>query len=288
MAYKLISDYGLIGNMHSCALVNQDGSIDWCCLPRFDSPSTFAAILDDEKGGSFSIRPQGQFTSHQTYIPNTNVLKTTLEVGGGSADVIDFMPCFVQRGNRLSRLDQIHRIVECTSGVISLDLLFDPKMDYARTHTQVKLTRLGAVAENGHEEISLASNNDFSIDNGRVISNLTMKRGGRSLFVLSYGSAKPMPTYVYKSEEKLARTVSYWEKKAEDCKVDGPWSEAIIRSYLALHLLVYSPTGAIIAAPTISLPEEIGGERNWDYRYSWLRDASLTLVGRFLLYANGQ
>ncbi len=277
MAYKPISDYGLIGNMHSCALVSIDASIDWCCLPRFDSPSTFAAILDDVKGGSFSVKPRSQFTSHQTYIPNTNVLKTTFEVDGGSADVIDFMPCYIQKGNRLSKFDQIHRIVECTKGEISLEVLFDPKMDYARTGTQVTLTRLGVVAQIGHDKIALASSIDLSIDNGSVISNFTMKSGERSIFVLSYGSTKPMPIYMYKSEEKLVRTIDYWEKKAEDCRVSGPWSEAIVRSYLVLHLLVYSPTGAIIAAPTTSLPEEIGGERNWDYRYAWLRDASLTL-----------
>jgi len=277
MAYKPISDYGLIGNMHCCALVSKDGSIDWCCLPRFDSPSTFAAILDDEKGGTFSIKPQGQFTSHQAYIPNTNVLKTTFNVDGGSADVTDFIPCYIQKGNRLSRYDQIHRIVECTAGQIQLEVLFDAKMDYARTRTQVTLTRLGAVAQNGHEKISLSSNIDFNIDNGRVTSNFTMKSGDKANYVLSYGSARPMPDYVYKSEQKLAKTVDYWRSKAEDCKVDCGWSEAIVRSYLALHLLFYSPTGAIIAAPTTSLPEEIGGERNWDYRYSWLRDASLTL-----------
>jgi GH15 family glucan-1,4-alpha-glucosidase len=101
VAYKPISDYGLIGNMHSCALVSRDGSIDWCCLPRFDSASTFAAILDDRKGGTFSIKPRGQFKSHQAYIPNTNVLKTTFEVDGGSADVTDFMPCYLQTKNGL-------------------------------------------------------------------------------------------------------------------------------------------------------------------------------------------
>jgi GH15 family glucan-1,4-alpha-glucosidase len=150
-------------------------------------------------------------------------------------------------------------------------------MDYARTNTVVKLTRLGVVAEHDHDKIALASNIDFNIDNGRVISNFTMKHGARSLFVLSHGSAKPMPIHVYRSEEKLQRTVEYWINKAEDCKVDGFWGEAIIRSYLVLHLLIYSPTGAIIAAPTTSLPEHIGGGRNWDYRYAWLRDASLTL-----------
>ena len=179
------------------------------------------------KAAAFFIRPQGQFKSHQTYIPNTNVLKTTFEVDGGSADVIDFMPCYIHRGNRLSRLDQIHRIVECTRGEIALDVLFEPKMDYARSNTQVKLTRLGVVAQNGHEKISLSPNSDFSIDNGRVISKFTMKNGERSLFILSYGSAKPMPIYMYKSEEKLARTIGYWEKKAEDCKIDGSWGDAV-------------------------------------------------------------
>ncbi|MBT3363341.1 MAG: glycoside hydrolase family 15 protein [Chloroflexi bacterium] len=277
MPYKPIGDYGLIGNMHSCALVGNDGSINWCCLPRFDSPSIFAAILDDNKGGRFSIKPRGKFTIDQAYIPDTNVLKTTFDNDSGSIELIDFMPLYKVGGGRLSRLHQIMRIVICTRGVVTFNVLFEPRMDYARGDTNIRCFKHGVVASHSDEKVVLASDVPFEIDGGRASGQHVIKSGQRVNIMLVHGSSRPMQTRFYKPEEKLTRTVDYWRGKVAKLNIESPWHENIMRSYLALHLLVYSPTGAIIAAPTTSLPEEIGGQRNWDYRYAWLRDASLTL-----------
>lgn len=276
--YKPISDYGIIGNMLSAALVGTDGSIDWCCLPRFDSPSVFAAILDNAKGGKFSIRPESSFHSSQVYLANTNILKTSFKTVSGSVDVIDFMPCYSISRNRLRQPDELHRMVKCTGGEITLDVVFEPKLDYARGSTLIKTSKYGIIAEHKTGTIlALSSIIPFHIDGGKAVGNVTLKSGEEIYFILRYGSNKPASPSLYNSARKFKGTVAYWQKKADACTFSGHWREYVVRSYLVLHLLVYSPTGAIIAAPTTSLPEEIGGERNWDYRYAWLRDASLTL-----------
>ena len=137
MGYRPVSDYGIIGNMLSAALVGKDGSIDWCCLPRFDSPSVFAAILDDEKGGRFEIKPQASVDSRQAYMPNTNVLQTTYQTGSGTVTVTDFMPCYLTSQGRLIQFPEIHRLVDCVQGEVSLEAVFEPKPDYARTGTKL-------------------------------------------------------------------------------------------------------------------------------------------------------
>jgi GH15 family glucan-1,4-alpha-glucosidase len=283
MAYKGIGEYGLIGNSHTVALVGTDGSIDWCCLPRFDSPSTFAAILDDDIGGRFRIAPQGAFRSEQIYAPNTNVLETTFETEEGTARVVDFMPCYLTPRGRLARIPEIHRIIDCTRGQVSLEAVFAPRLDYARGETSISASRYGVVATKDGESLALSSTTSFDLRGNEAVSGFRLTRGQRAVFILRYGSARPQHPGRLGSAGKLERTAAYWQQKADSCVFAGPWRNAIVRSYLALHLLVYSPTGAIVAAPTTSLPEEIGGERNWDYRYTWLRDASLTLTAFFRL-----
>ena len=283
MGYKPISDYGFIGNMISAALVSTDGSIDWCCLPRFDAPSVFAAILDDKKGGRFQIRPQVPFQSQQAYISATNVLQTTFKTGGGTATVTDFLPRYSTSQGRRIRLPEVHRWVECTEGRVALEALFEPRLDYARADTRLVGSKHGMMVKAGTEELSLSSLIPFTIDKDSAVGRFTLEQGEKAGFVLRYGSSKPSALIVHNSAAKLEGTVAYWQGQADGCDYSGPWREAIVRSYLALHLLVYEPTGAIIAAPTTSLPEEIGGERNWDYRYVWLRDASLTLSAFFHL-----
>ncbi len=277
MGYKPISDYGIIGNMLSAALVGIDGSIDWCCLPRFDSPSIFAAILDDEKGGRFYIKPQMPSESHQTYLPNTNVLQTTFKTETGTATIIDFMPCYQTSRLRLTQFQEIHRLAKCTAGQVALEVVFEPRLSYARGDTLISTSKYGVTASREAETLALSSLVPFAIHGNRAIGHFTLQQEQKAEFILRYGSDKPQPPGIYDSAGKLERTLAYWRQKAEDCLCSSPWREAIVRSYLTLHLLVYSPTGAIIAAPTTSLPEQIGGERNWDYRYAWLRDASLTL-----------
>jgi GH15 family glucan-1,4-alpha-glucosidase len=283
MAYKGIGEYGLIGNSHTAALVGVDGSIDWCCLPRFDSPSTFAAILDDVKGGRFQIKPSEAFRSDQAYIPNTNVLQTTFKTDTGKVTAVDFMPCYRTARSKLTHPAEIYRIVNCSDGEMELEAIFEPRLDYARGKTIVQTARHGVIAGKDTENVSLSSTIQFAIDSDKSICSFKLHKDQSAEFVLRYGSSQPKSPAVYRPYAKLECTVAYWRKKAEACDVSGTWREQIVRSYLALHLMLYTPTGAVIAAPTTSLPEEIGGGRNWDYRYAWLRDASLTLGAFFRL-----
>lgn len=277
MAYKPISDYGIIGNMVSVALIAQDGSIDWCCLPRFDSPSLFAAMLDDKKGGKFSITPVSPFESRQSYQNDTNVLQTVFQTDTGTVMLTDFMPCYRRDDGRLVQLNEIHRIAECTQGETELEAVFQPRPEYATVVPSLDVTKLGLVVRGGKKPVSLSSPVPFQPREDGATASFTLRQGEKTAFVLKYDSDKPHTSVMENSLNKLVKTEAYWQRLAEDCVFYGPYRDAIVRSYLVLHLLVYSPTGAIVAAPTTSLPEEIGGERNWDYRYTWLRDASLTL-----------
>lgn len=155
--YKSIGDYGIIGNMHSSALVGIDGSIDWCCLPRFDSPSVFAAILDSKRGGRFQITPRVPFESSQAYIPDTNALRTTFRTGTGAVTVTDFMPCYQTAWHRVTRTNEIHRIVQCQEGQVDLEVTFEPKLNYARGNTLITISKYGATASQDEEKITLSS-----------------------------------------------------------------------------------------------------------------------------------
>ena len=283
MAYKGIGEYGLIGNSYTAALVSNDGSIDWCCLPRFDSPSTFAAILDDEKGGKFHIKPRTSFESQQFYLPDTNILQTTFRTDTGTVTVIDFMPCYRTSRRKLTKFDEIHRLVDCPIGQVPLEVVFEPRLDYARDNAQIEIYKYGVTARGRSDRLALSSTTPFTSDGGKAIGSFTLKKGESAQFILRYDTDQPKSPGIYGSRRKLERTTAYWKEKAEGCVFSGPLREMMVRSYLTLHLMVYAPTGAIIAAPTTSLPEEIGGERNWDYRYAWLRDASLTLNALFYL-----
>ena len=277
MAYRAINDCGIIGNTLTAALVATDGTIDWCCLPRFDAPSVFAGILDDEKGGRFQISPQLPYKSRQAYLPDSNVLQTTFQTDTGKITVVDFMPCYRTPGGRLSRFNEIHRLVECTAGRVALEVVFEPRLNYARGTTALSISEHGVTASRGSERLTLSSPHPFTVDGGRAISRLSLDKGQQATFILGYGADKPRRPGSYGSTAKLKGTLDYWHQKAKYSAITGPWRKAIIRSNLVLHLLLYSPTGAIVAAPTTSLPEQIGGQRNWDYRFAWLRDASLTL-----------
>ncbi len=277
MAYKPISDYGIIGNMVSAALVARTGSIDWCCLPRFDSPSIFAAILDDEKGGRFGIEPRSHFESSQFYLNDTNVLQTVFQTETGTVTLTDFMPCYQRVHGRLIQFDELHRIAECTHGEVDLKVTFQPKPEYATVDPSLDITKYGVVVTGGGTHVSLSSSVPFKALGDQATATVKLRYRDKAAFVLRYDSDRPLIGAIDNSLNKLARTKAYWQQQAEGCVFSEPYRDYIVRSYLALHLLVYSPTGAIVAAPTTALPEEIGGERNWDYRFTWLRDASLTL-----------
>jgi GH15 family glucan-1,4-alpha-glucosidase len=277
LVYKPISDYGIIGNMVSAALVARNGSIDWCCLPRFDSPSLFAAILDDEKGGRFRIEPNSDFKSSQSYLNDTNVLQTVFETATGRVTVTDFMPCYQGADGRHVQFDEIHRIAECNNGKVDLTITYNPKPVYATVNPSFAITKNGVVVKDGEASVSLSSSVPFKVCRDQSQVTTTLRGGEQAVFVLRDNSDKPLAGVTENSLNKLANTKAFWQQQAESCVFSGHYRDYIVRSYLTLHLLVYSPTGAIVAAPTTSLPEEIGGERNWDYRFTWLRDASLTL-----------
>jgi GH15 family glucan-1,4-alpha-glucosidase len=275
--YRPISDYGIIGNMLSAALVSIEGSIDWYCLPRFDSPSVFAAILDSEKGGTFQIKPVEEFESKQQYEKDTNILQTSYKTGKGSLTVTDFMPCFRNRDGKMEAFTEVHRLIECTKGEVELSVIFAPALDYARGATDVELNRNGVIARNKHHRIVLASDIPFNGGRSKATANFHLRQAEKTVFILAHGGDFPRPVVEYGSREKLEKTRQYWSSLSLGCDISGKWRQHLVRSYLTLHLLIYLPTGAVLAAPTTSLPEAIGGERNWDYRYAWLRDASLAL-----------
>ena len=284
MAYKPIGHYGLIGDRHSAALVGTDGSIDWCCFPRFDSPSVFAAILDDRNGGRFQIAPAtGQASVDQSYLPNTNILSTRFTTPTGELVLTDFMP--LKNGTSGSCPHEIHRIARCTAGTVEVRCTFQPRLDYARAATTIMPIKGGVMAGGNHHTLSLCSRVPMEVVDTQALSRFTLQQGEEAVFVLAYGRDRPRRIESYRTHSKLEETKAHWEETASKLTYEGLWRDQVVRSFLLLHLLVYEPTGAVVAAPTASLPGRIGGSRNWDYRYSWLRDSSFTMD---VLYRTGQ
>lgn len=284
--YKPIRDYGLIGDQRTCALVGIDGSIDWLCVPRFDSPSVFASILDKSAGGSFRILPKSEeFQARQFYETSTNILLTEFKDTEGHLQILDFMPCF-KVSHTIVSTGEIHRHVACLDGNFEFEISIEPKPNYGAISLEVtKLQKVGYTfsspklgAELGAEqELSLITPLSFEIQNKKLLVTKKFARGERTDLVLRYGGAKLQRGEDVLTDMKLADTRTYWKQWAAKCKYKGRWSDFVLRSALALKLLVYAPTGAIIAAPTTSLPEQVRGVRNWDYRYSWIRDSSFVL-----------
>jgi GH15 family glucan-1,4-alpha-glucosidase len=283
MAYQPIEDYGLIGNMHTAALVGRDGSIDWLCLPHFDSPSVFARILDARRGGHFRIAPVADdVTCKQIYWPETNVLITRFLLGDGVVEVVDYMPVGLSHGEPGFR--QLVRRVEVVRGAVPVRVECVPAFDYGRgTHT-VELKECGAVFSSPGLTIELTTRCGLELkpDRGGVEAVVTLRAGERLTFVLRPLDPDHRGAQVASDELELQlfqRTVDYWHRWLARCTYAGRWREMVQRSALALKLLTFEPTGALVAAPTCSLPEAVGGPRNWDYRYTWIRDAAFSLYG---------
>ena len=276
--YKPISDYGVIGDMHTAALVGLDGSIDWYCAPRFDSPSVFAAILDVRKGGRFQLSPSENFTTKQSYEGDTNVLSTIFESKQGRIKLTDFMPCFMETGE-LKGFQEIHRIVDCVDGELGLRIIFQPRLDYARGKTSMLETEEGCTAKNQGHQVNLASSLKLHVvDKDTLTSEFKLSKGQRAVFVLKWGRSPAIPATRFETSKKLSRTLSYWKRWVGHVKYQGPFRANVVRSCLVLKLLQYAPTGAMVAAVTTSLPESVGTLRNWDYRYSWIRDNALSVL----------
>jgi len=276
--YKPISDYGVIGDMHTAALVGLDGSIDWYCAPRFDSASVFAALLDARKGGKFQVAPSGKFKSKQSYEGETNVLSTSFETDEGRVKLVDFMPCYMEQGE-LKGFQEIHRVIESTDGKVGLRAVFEPRLDYARGKTVVSENKEGYEARNGQKHVRLVSSLKLSVADGdHLVSEFQLSKGQRAVFVVRWGGNNhSVPLAKYETGKKLTRTLAYWKRWVEHIKYDGPYRAQVVRSCLVLKMLQYAPTGAMVAAVTTSLPETVGALRNWDYRYSWIRDNALSV-----------
>lgn len=284
MSYTKISDYGLIGDTSSAALVSKQGSIDWACLPRFDSPSVFAALLDHRKGGRFSVAPDQPFHSEQSYLGDTAVLVTHFTTDTGELRLVDFMPPYSQ-WRESSDVHEICRLAVCTKGRLSLSCHFQPALDYARGAVSYEKTDGGVVARSGQHSVTLYGNLDlYESGKGAMVGTTDMEEGDRIVLLLKSGVDAnghiASVRSLYNPDEidrKLEETCDFWNSTIGQMNHDSPWRKEVIRSAITLQLLIYAPTGAVVAAPTTSLPEEIGGERNWDYRFCWLRDSAFAM-----------
>jgi len=301
MVYRPISEYAIIGNDSRIALVDADGSIDWCCFPTVSDPSVFARLLDAENGGHFALRPTATYESEQAYLDTTNVLRTTFETDAGRVTLTDFMP--IAGEQRPDRYQQtLFRHVRCDSGIVSLEVDFKPRLDYARPETVVRkedrsiVARVdGSESDRQNECLNLQATSpiELVLRGDRATGNTVLEEGDSLWFTLQYDHFRPMPPT--KCRREKIKTVDYWtswvdtiDETARTVAGDQGWFEEIIRSALVLKLLIHEDTGAIYAAPTTSLPESYGGERNWDYRYNWIRDAKFVVQALYNLGATDE
>ena len=281
MPYQPIEDYGIIGNMHTVALVGQNGSIDWFCAPNFDSPSVFAAILDEKIGGYFKIAPAYQteeLTTKQMYWPETNVLVTRFLSPEGVGEVIDFMP--VGEHHARHNHNELVRRVNVVRGTMTFRMECFPAFNYARNSHEFHINGKGADMVSDGITIRLNCHMPLKRSGYGLVSEFTLSEGQTTTFALDETSNNLEATHPFDEEESerlFSDTVEFWRNWLSQCTYRGRWREMVQRSALVLKLLTYDPTGAIVAAPTCSLPEDVGGVRNWDYRYTWIRDAAFTL-----------
>ncbi len=278
-----IGDHALLSDRHSAALVTTEGSLDWWCAPRFDSPSVFAKILDDD-AGHWSIRPDGEFRAERRYVPESMVLLTTFHTGTGTLELRDAL--------LLGQTEDVHalgehaphvlaRAVTCTSGQVSATMTLRPRPEYGQVTPTLTLVDGGALAAGGPTRLTVSSTVDLSVDDGSCHASLDLSAGERACFAVEH-SAFEVPAPAVRSGEAIAvsieQTESGWRAWSQEHQAyQGAWCDLVHHSGRVLQALSYQPTGAIVAAATTSLPEEVGGERNWDYRYAWVRDASMTL-----------
>lgn len=280
--YTPIKDYGVIGNLETIALVSKNGSIDWLCLPYFDSPSVFAGILDKDQGGFFQIKPMAKFFSQQKYIDKTNILETTFFTEtGGIIKITDFMLPKTEHSHKTSLL---FRKLEAIKGESVLHFIFNPKFDYARKAPDFNIVTTGMIAaKTENETLILETDIEMHRRNNHYEEEFIVKEGETHWFMLYYlpehkklinvMDASP----INDASDVLEKTKNFWEDWSSKFKYDGEYGEEVLRSALLLKMLTYNPTGAVINSPTTSLPEHISGQRNWDYRYVWLKDTAFAL-----------
>jgi len=275
---------GIIGDGITCALVRVDGAIDWMCVPRFDAPSVFGALLDPDRGGLTAITPVEPFTSLQRYDPDTNVLETLFRTeGGGVARLDDYMPW---TDDPRSGIQEVHRRIACMEGELEVEIAFDPRFGYGAAETSVAIERHGVLATGDGQRLAAVVGADTRWtrrEAGGVGCTVRLERGQSFWMVLSGGAPQPEPIEAYRCFEHLRATRHRWRDWSHKLTYDGPWRHHVLRSALALKLLAHAPSGGMVAAPTASLPEWIGGGRNWDYRYSWTRDTAMAVRANNLI-----
>jgi GH15 family glucan-1,4-alpha-glucosidase len=266
-----IEDYALIGDLHTAALVGRDGSLDWLCVPRFDSPACFAALLGTPENGFWKIAPgSGVRRTSRRYRGPTLVLETEVETEQGTFVLIDFMP-------ERSEFAEVVRIVEGRSGTVPIHVDLAIRFDYGSIVPWVRQTRTGIRATAGPDTLFMRCDVPLRGEDLHTVGNFTVQEGERVRFSLVWSPTHASEPPVRDPDDLLTATEEWWRSWAERCTYDGPWREPVLRSLITLKALTYQPTGGIVAAATTSLPEKIGGTRNWDYRYCWLRDATFTL-----------
>src|SRR3954470_21406355 len=284
MTETAIADHALIGDLQTAALVTTDGSVDWLCLPRFDSPSVFGALLDDARGGQFRVHPAGiEYTTKQTYFPDTAVVVTRFFTEDGVGQVVDFMP---PSGETATDTHRLVRTGQCVRGRLSLELVIPPRFDYGRHPHQTRVSEAGVVfAANGStltlhvvREPGDEEKGRVAVEDDDVHASLDLDEGQiRGLVLESAADGPPRVMRVAEIRALFDETVRFWRSWVAGSTYTGRWREAIQRSAITLKLMTYAPTGGLVAAPTAALPEQVGGERNWDYRYTSVRDSSFSV-----------
>ncbi|MGW2486227.1 glycoside hydrolase family 15 protein [Streptomyces sp. NPDC001606] len=284
--YPLIENHGLIGDLQTAALVTTEGAVDWFCSPRFDSPSVFGALLDQQNGGHCTVRPVHRtHATKQLYLPDTAVLVTRFMTEAGAGEVVDFMPV---TGTRATSRHRLVRLIRCVRGSMTFQVEIAPRFDYGRSKHELHITGHGAVfaAEDGAaltvhpirepEDERLV---DVFTDQGADLQlSLTLQAGQQRGLVLETGAEGPPAEIRLDAYERLFdETAAFWRSWLAQSRYTGRWREMVHRSAITLKLMTFAPSGAVVAAPTAALPEKLGGERNWDYRFTWIRDASFSV-----------
>jgi len=277
-----IQDYAIIGDCRSAALVSKYGSLDWLCWPQFDSSAVFSALLDPAKGGFWSIRPVGSFDTERSYVHDSNVLKTCFTSPNGRTTLTDFMPVASEAFKRENLVPdhELVRQLQCTDGEMQVEIVFRPRADYGDRRLDLReFKNFGLRMDVGRGAYWLRSSIPLQIGSDGARTCVSLRAGDRLQFSLTYGEQSPtvLPALGESVTAAIDRSVQWWQRWAARALYDGPYRNEVLRSALVLKLLAYAPSGAIVAAPTTSLPENLGSSLNWDYRYCWLRDASLTI-----------
>jgi GH15 family glucan-1,4-alpha-glucosidase len=272
-----IEDYAVVGNKRSAALIALDGSVDWLCLPRFDSPSVFGALLDPERGGSWSLHPAERFETERRYAEGTNVLETTFETDGGRVRVTDAM---TRPPARPIAWNELARRIECVSGEVTMRWRLEPRFDFKGEPAEIATIPGGHSMRHGTLELALQGwdAGDAIVSDDGVEGQIELRKGDVALLVLSSFHDRPIALSAREDvERRIERTAEGWRLWSDGVSYDGPWRDAVVRSALALELMVHEPDASTIASVTTSLPERIGGDKNWDYRYAWVRDTTFAM-----------